>query len=178
MGQGNREKGKGKREKGKVKGGKEEGQRGKGTGGGGKGESSNALIARLMPTAADWLAVWTACTNSLSWLPCQAKAQARPVGPVLLRPAVEPAGPTAEPARPAAERNKSGPVGRARAKFTRRSVTARSNLLSTYYTIPLLWSAGHARATHYQVNKLFDHGYVQLIVHADAVLETGRNAYP
>jgi hypothetical protein len=29
--------------------------------------------------------------------------------------------------------------------------------------------------SHYQVNKLFDHGYVQLTVHADAVLETGRN---
>ena len=32
------------------------------------------------------------------------------------------------------------------------------------------WSPSHC-----QVNKLFDHGYVQLIVHADAVLETGRN---
>jgi hypothetical protein len=32
------------------------------------------------------------------------------------------------------------------------------------------WSPGH-----YQVNKLFDHGHGWLTVHADAVLETGRN---
>ena len=41
--------------------------------------------------------------------------RARPTGPVLLRPAAEPTGPAAEPAR--AERNKSGPVGRARMKL-------------------------------------------------------------
>jgi hypothetical protein len=29
--------------------------------------------------------------------------------------------------------------------------------------------------SHYQVNKLFDHDYGQLTVHADAILETGRN---
>jgi hypothetical protein len=29
--------------------------------------------------------------------------------------------------------------------------------------------------SHYQVNKLFGHGYGQLTVHADAILETGRN---
>jgi hypothetical protein len=39
----------------------------------------------------------------------------------------------------------------------------------------LYWYGGARSPSHYQVNKLFDHGYVQLIVHADAVLETGRN---
>jgi hypothetical protein len=63
-----------------------------------------------------------------------------------------------------------------------REVSQRSNGQTywsqhTYHTNPLLYWYVEERwsPSHYQVNKLFDHGYVQLIGHADAVLETGRN---